>query len=96
MIEWLESEHGKSYVKAGDDKVFAYGGDGYIVIFDESKWGGLIEFVIKEATVTIKPGEGGQIEVTSQGKDENEIRQLIEDGIEKLRDYYENRYWSTP
>ncbi len=96
LIEWLESEHGKSYVKAGDDRVFAYGGNGYIVVFDQSKWEGLIEFAIKETTVTIKPGEGGEIEVTAEGKDEAEIKRLIEDGIEGLRGYYENRYWSTP
>ena len=96
LIEWLESEHGKSWVRAGDDRVYCYGGCGHIIVFDQSKWEGLIELETPDGSVTIKPGEGGQLEAASEGKDEAAIRKMIEDCIEGINSYYENRYWSTP
>ncbi len=96
LIDWLEAEHTMSFVKAGDDKVYAYGGKGYVLVLDESKWNGLIEFIGPKAAVSIKPGEGGKIEVAASGLDEKGVKQLLKDGIRELRSYYENRYWSTP
>ena len=96
LIDWLRTEHDKSFVKAGDDKVYAFGGDGYIVVLDESVWSGLIEVVTPKGGVAIKPGEDGKISVTSAVEGEQAIRQLIQDGIEGVRTSYENRYWSTP
>ena len=37
LINWLESEHDKSYVKAGDDKVYAYGGNGFVLVLSERR-----------------------------------------------------------
>jgi len=96
LIDWLRAEHDKSFVKAGDDKVYAFGGDGYIVVLDESVWSGLIEVVTPKGGVSIKPGEDGKITVTSTVEGEQAIRQLLQDGIEGVRRSYENRYWSTP
>jgi len=96
LIDWLQSEHDKSFVKAGDDKVYAFGGDGYIVVLDESVWDGLIEVVTPKGGVSIKPGDDGKLSVTSTIEGEQAIRQLLKDGIEGVRRAYENRYWSTP
>lgn len=96
LINWLETEHDKSYVKAGDDKVYAYGGNGFVLVMDESVWSGLVEMVTPKGGLSIKPNEGGKIEVTSAVEGEPAIRQLLKDGIEGIRTYYENRYWSTP
>jgi hypothetical protein len=96
LIEWLQREHDKSFVKAGDDKVYAFGGDGYIVVLDESIWEGLIEVVTPKGGVAIKPGDDGKISVTSTVEGEQAIRELFKDGIEGVRRAYENRYWSTP
>ena len=96
LINWLETEHDKSYVKAGDDKVYAYGGNGFVLVMDESVWSGLIEMVTPKGGLSIKSNEGGKIEVTSALEGEPAIRQLLKDGIEGIRTYYENRYWSTP
>jgi hypothetical protein len=96
LIEWLQTEHDKSFVKAGDDKVYAFGGDGYIVVLDESIWEGLIEVVTPKGGVAIKPGDDGKISVTSTVEGEQAIRELFKDGIEGVRRAYENRYWSTP
>ena len=39
LIDWLWTEHDKSFVKAGDDRVYAFGGNGYIIVLDEAKVG---------------------------------------------------------
>ena len=96
LIDWLQSEHDKSYVKAGDDKVYAFGGDGFVVVLDESVWRGLIELITPKGGVSIKPVEDGKVGVTSAVEGEAAIKELLADGIEGIRKYYENRYWTTP
>jgi hypothetical protein len=73
LIDWLQTEHDKSFVEAGDDKVYAFGGDGYIVVLDESIWEGLIEVVTPKGGVAIKPGDDGKITVTSTVEGEQAI-----------------------
>lgn len=96
LINWLHTEHDKSYVKAGDDKVFAYGGDGFVLVMDESAWKGLIEMITPKGGLSIKPSEDGKISVTSAVEGDAAIRQLLKDGISGIRTYYDDRYWSTP
>ena len=96
LIEWLAIEHSMSFVKAGDDKVYAYGVNGYVLVLDESKWNGLIEFMTPKGALSIKPGEGGKIIVETGALDEKAARALLSDGIKALKSYYEGRYWSTP
>jgi hypothetical protein len=96
LIDWLWEEHGMSFVKAGDDRVYAFGGNGYILVLDELKWQGLIEFVTPKGALTIKPAEGGGLNVTGANQDEKAIKVLLEEGTAEVRKYYENRYWSTP
>ena len=96
LIDWLWTEHDKSFVKAGDDKVYAFGGDGYILVFDESQWDGLIELILPKGAFTIKPGEDGAITVTSSIADEKASKQAFKEAIDSIRSYYERRYWSTP
>lgn len=96
LINWLHTEHDKSYVKAGDDKVYAYGGDGFVLVMDESVWNGLIEMITPKGGLSIKPSEDGKISVTSAVEGDAAIRQLLKDGISGIRTYYDGRYWSTP
>ena len=96
LIDELWKTHGMSFVKAGDDRVYAFGGDGYIVVLDESKWEGLIEFITPKGTLSIKPDETGRIGVVSSLPDEKATKELLKDGIKGLSGYYEKRYWSTP
>lgn len=96
LIDWLWQEHDLSYVKAGDDKVYAFGGNNHIVVMDESRWDGTIEFITPKAGITIKPVEGGEFEVSSGDLDEKALKSIFKEGIDYIRNYYENRYWRTP
>ncbi len=96
VIDWLQTEHDKSYVKAGDDKVYAFGGDGFVVVLDESVWDGLIELITPKGGLSIKPGDDGKISVTSTVEGEAAVKAILREGADGLRRYYENRYWSTP
>ena len=96
LIDWLHTEHDKSYVKAGDNKVYAFGGDGFVVVLDESAWAGLIELITPKGGVSIKPGEDGSFSITSAVEGEAAVKQLLRDGIDGVKTAYENRYWSTP
>lgn len=96
LIDDLWQEHGTSFVKAGDDRVYAFGGNGYVLVLDESKWDGMVELITPKGALSVKPDEGGQHQVTSTITDEKTIKQILRDGIDGLRSYYENRYWSTP
>jgi hypothetical protein len=96
LIDWLWSEHDKSFVKAGDDKVYAFGGQGYVIVLDESQWKGLIEFMTPEGAFTIKPDDEGKTNVTSTIQDEKAAKQAFKEGIEAIKNYYETRYWRTP
>src|SRR5437762_761088 len=96
LIDWLWLEHDVSYVKAGDDRVYAFGGEKHIVVMDESRWDGLIEFITPQGGITIKPVEGGEFEVSSGELDEKTIKGMFKEGIEFIKKYYEERYWKTP
>jgi hypothetical protein len=96
LIEWLTSKHDQSFVKAGDDKIYAFGGDGYVLVLDESMWQGLIELFTPKGAVSIKPNDDGGLLVQGSSQDQKELKGLLRDGIKGIRNYYENRYWSTP
>jgi len=96
LIEWLVSKHDKSFVKAGDDKIYAFGGNGFVLVLDERTWGGLIELFTPAGAVSIKPNGDGGLLVQGSSQDEKELKAMILNGISGMRNYYENRYWSTP
>ena len=96
LIESLSAQHGTSFVKAGDDKVYAMGGNGFLVVYDERLWDGLVEVFTPKGAITIKPDESGTPQVTAANLDEKAIKSALSEGVEGLRSYYENRYWSTP
>jgi len=95
LIEWLQTEHDVSYVKAGDDKIYAYGGDGHVLVMDETGLDGLIELITPKGALSIKPAEDGKITVTA-AEGEAAAKDILREGIDGVRRYYENRYWSTP
>src|SRR5689334_18809048 len=79
LIDWLRDNHDLSFVRAGDNSVFAYGGNGYVVIFDESVWAGLVELLSPACTFAIKPGEAGKVVVSSSNADEKASKQSFKE-----------------
>ena len=96
LIDWLVSKHDSSFVKAGDDKVYAFGGNGFVLVFDERTWEGLVEMFTPKGAVSIKPNGDGGLVVQGSSQDEKELKSMLLNGISGMRDYYENRYWATP
>ena len=96
LIDWLRATHDLSYVKAGDNAVYAYGGDGNVVVFDESLWAGLVELTTAGSTFAIKPDADGKVTVTSSNADEKTSKQSFKEALAAIRSYYETRYWKTP
>jgi hypothetical protein len=95
-IDSVTAEHGTSFVKAGDNKVYALGGGGYVVVLDENEWNGLVEVLTPKTTIMIRPVDGGGVSVSAGDLSEDAIRNLLKETSEKLRSYYEERYWRTP
>src|SRR5262249_31218465 len=77
VIDWLWSEHDKSFVKAGDDKVYAFGGNGYVIVLDDRRWEGLIELMTPSASVQLKPDETGKIGIITTEQDQSKIKAAI-------------------
>ncbi len=96
LIDWLKATHDLSFVKAGDNAVYAYGGDGNVVVFDESVWDGLVELLTPNTTFAIKPDAEGKITVTSSNADDKAGKQSFKEALAAIRRYYETRYWKTP
>jgi hypothetical protein len=96
-IETVWSDHGTSFVKAGDDKVYALGGGGYTAVFDENRWGGLVEVLTPKVTISIRPVAGqSSLSVTAPDVDEAKLNQLLDETADAIADYYGKRYWQTP
>jgi hypothetical protein len=96
LITWVEENHDLSFVKAGDNQVFAYGGDGNVAVFDETLWQGLVELNTASCTFAIKPGENGQVTVTSSDPDEKASKKKFKEAVAAIRHYYESRYLKAP
>jgi len=96
VIEKVWADHGTSFVKAGDDKVYALGGAGYVVVMDERKWDGLVEILTPDATITTRRNEDGTLAVESANLEESDIKKHLKSTSEHLKEYYEKRYWKTP
>ena len=79
LIDWLNADHDVSFVKAGDNALFAYGGDGFVVIFNETIWGGLVELLTPGCTFAIKPGEDDKIigVLTGTGGIAEHLREIV-------------------
>ncbi|HEY6330490.1 MAG TPA: hypothetical protein VI756_14225 [Blastocatellia bacterium] len=95
-VESVTAEHGTSFVKAGDNKVYALGGSGYVVVLDETGWNGLVEVLTPKTTVMIRPADGGGISVSAGDLSQDATIALLKETSEKLRSYYDKRYWRTP
>ena len=95
-LDGISADHGTSFVKAGDDKVYAVGGAGYVVVLDERKWDGLVEVLTPDSTISVRPGEDGSHEASAPNLEQKLVTERLRQAAGAIRDYYNKRYWRTP
>ena len=95
-LDDISADHGTSFVKAGDDKVYAMGGDGYVVVLDERKWEGLVEVLTPDSTISVRPGADGSHEALAPNLEKKAVTEKLRQATAAIRDYYDKRYWRTP
>jgi hypothetical protein len=91
-VERAHAEHRVSFVAAGDEKIYAYGGDGYVVVFNERVFGDLVELETPCGSARIEPNKDGSLAVTSTPPDVD-ADELLSEAARGLLRYYEKRYW---
>ncbi|PYP86252.1 MAG: hypothetical protein DMF61_14180 [Blastocatellia bacterium AA13] len=95
-LDDLMADHGTSFVKAGDDRVYALGGDGYVVVLDERKWDGLVEVLTPDATISVRPTAEGKHDASSPNLEARAVAEKLREANSRIRAYYNKRYWKTP
>jgi hypothetical protein len=93
IVERLHREHRVSFVAAGDERIYAYGGRGYVVIMSEREFGGLVEVETPSGTIRIEPDADGRAAIASAGDDPRPIGARLAEARASLEAYYAGRYW---
>lgn len=60
VIERLHRDHTVSFIAAGDEKIYAYGGGGYIAIVPEAVFDGVVDVETPTKKFRIEPGDAGR------------------------------------
>jgi hypothetical protein len=96
LIERLHREHTVSFIAAGDEKVYAYGGNGYDVIVSQDLFRGLVELETPTGTLRIEPDESGALAVRADdGEDQRPVDERLAEATRSIELYYRRRYWKT-
>lgn len=90
-VERLHRDYTVSFIAAGDERIFAYGGNGFVVILSDRLFDGLVEIETPEGTMRIEPDEGGRVGVTGAG--DAPLGPRLERARTSLERYYARRYW---
>ena len=54
-VKRIQRDHSVTFVAAGDEKIYAYGGRGYVVILSDRGFDGLVEVETPSGTIRIEP-----------------------------------------
>ena len=93
-VERAHADHRVSFIAAGDEKIYAYGGNGTVAIVSENLFGGLVELETPAGPVRVEPDVEGRITVTSvPGDAVVDIGTLLSDAAKSIERYYARRYW---
>jgi hypothetical protein len=95
VVEHLHRDHRVSFVQAGDEKIFAYGGGGYVLVISELVFGGLVELQTPTASLRVEPDASGALTVVVVTPEGGSAASILEDGCAGLRRYYGKRYWTV-
>ena len=65
IIERLHREHTVSFIAAGDEKIYAYGGGGYVAIVSERLFDSAVDFETPTTKFRIDRDESGRLTAVS-------------------------------
>lgn len=95
-VERLHRERTVSFVAAGDEKIYAYGGNGFVTVFGENVFGGLVEVETPTGTIRIEPDVHGALFVSAaDGDDTRPLGERLSEATRQLETYYRRRYWKV-
>lgn len=60
VVERLHREHTVAFIAAGDEKIYSYGGGGYVAILSDEVFRGAVDIETPTGAFRIEPGEDGR------------------------------------
>lgn len=93
-VERTHAEHTVSFIQAGDDRVYAYGAEGYSVVFTQHVFDALVEVLTPHGSLRIERGGEGRLAIESVGEAPSQPTEtLLDETCKALERYYARRYW---
>jgi hypothetical protein len=89
----IHRDYRVSFIAAGDERIYAYGGRGFVAVLSDREFEGLVEIETPTGTLRIAPNLDGEIEVVAAGEDARPVGARFVDARAKLDGYYARRYW---
>lgn len=94
IVDWLHADHRTSFIAAGDQKVFAYGGNGYTLVCSDRLFDDVIELTTPNDSVRIEPDSTGRLKAALVGDPvTSDLSAVLEQASVHIRLYYKRRYW---
>lgn len=91
VIERLHREHTVSFIAAGDEKIYAYGGGGYVAIVSDRLFDGVVDIETPAGSFRIEPGEDGRPAVAAVGDGSVPTERDLEVASDGFERYYARR-----
>ena len=95
-VETVHREHPVSFILAGNNKIYAYGANGYTVVLSEEMFGALVEVSTARGDLRIEPDEDGVVTVRAVAEGASQSAgELLAAVTRELQGYYTRRYWKV-
>jgi hypothetical protein len=93
-VERAHADHRVAFIAAGDEKIYAYGGNGMVAVVSEKLFDGLVELETPRGTIRIEPDADRRIAVTrATGEAEADLDGALAEAARTIDQYYARRYW---
>ena len=92
-ISRIHRDYRVSFIAAGDERIYAYGGRGFVAVLSDREFEALVEIETPTGTLRVAPNLDGEIEVVAGGEDPRPLGERIAEARANLDGYYARRYW---
>jgi hypothetical protein len=94
LVTRLHRDHTVSYVAAGDDRIYAYGGNGFCAVVSQELFADVVELETPTGRIRVQPDESGSLTVAAEdGDDPRPVDERIAEATRAIDGYYRRRYW---